>query len=186
MPIFNVFHFPIQSDNTLRMGWTGTDGKAHFSAFDSTGARVTASEHTVTATELRGMFAHSDGSKAMFIWDSAATSLYLQKYNSANTQLWSTQLESDRAVDFQLGGSDVVYGRDPYSTAYRYQLYYKVHGTAASCWSGSDGHEGDTLKIVDDAGTATMAYCWGLSCVLLRKLVCRWHLDSFPFFPGIQ
>eukprot|EP01122_Echinamoeba_exundans_P000746 TRINITY_DN1067_c0_g3_i1.p1 TRINITY_DN1067_c0_g3~~TRINITY_DN1067_c0_g3_i1.p1 ORF type:complete len:497 (-),score=92.51 TRINITY_DN1067_c0_g3_i1:26-1516(-) len=149
-------------DNTLRVGWSGS-GQVYVMRFDSNGNRVAADDMSTTATELRGMYVHNDGVAAMLTWDQASTSIYLRKFGSNGVQVWSTQLENDRAVDFSLGGSDLTYARDPYSTTPRYQAYYKVHGTAASCWSGSDGHEGDTLKMVNDSGIATMGYCWGLS-----------------------
>jgi hypothetical protein len=162
------------------MGWSGSTGKAIISRFDATGNRVAADEILTTATELRGMYVHNDGSAAILAWDQTATSVYLRKFSSNGVQVWDAQLENDRGVDFSLGGSDLTYARDPYTPAPRYQAYYKVHGTAASCWSGSDGHEGDTLKMVNDSGIATMGYCWGLSYVhLFRFIPCALRVLMF-------
>jgi len=102
--------------------------------------------------------------------------IYVSRYDIAGTAGWTTELTNTSAsgqgpncpTDFTLGDSRMDFGNG------KYGAYYHVHSQS--------GHEGDTLKYVDTAGTATTTWVWGCSHSMSNLL--RYNPASSNFMPA--
>jgi hypothetical protein len=121
--------------------------------------------------ELRGLAAHTDGKFAVLLWNPGTAVMTLSKRGSGGGQLWATNLNSAYARwDEWLGGSRLAYGNGLYAT------YFTVYGV--SSWP--EGHYGDQLAYVNDAGVKQSGgWDWGCSHSMAQLV--SYHPDLAKF-----
>jgi len=140
----------------LRVAWSdSTNG--HVSTFASDDSYL--SDVVIPNGQIRGFVAHDDGSFAVLVWDRIA-SLDIQQWSSGGGNIWTTVLETNRSIDFDLGDGRLVLGSSAAGVP-RYEAYYKVHSVTGGCSDIPPGHEGDSLSYISLAGVATLIWCWG-------------------------
>jgi hypothetical protein len=139
------------------------------------------------AYECRGLAAEADGHFAVLLWQPGSAStcadyttngrLWINRYDLAGTQSWSTELINNGTgggtnlncpTDWVLGEARLEFGGS------RYGAYYHVHS--------SSGHEGDTLKYVDLTGVQTTQWGWGCSHSMSNLL--RYSTAVARFMPA--
>jgi hypothetical protein len=164
-----VYTAPLANCGTLVCYTSGTA-----SAPDARVVKLDASDHAAGALDLgaglecRGLAAEPDGHFAALVWDSAGMKIYVRRFDTAGTQVWSTELTNsdNNPTDFQIGESRLEFGGG------KYGAYYHVHST--------DGHEGDTYKFTDAAsGAQTTQWTWGCSHSMSELLTYNAQAGAF-------
>lgn len=147
-----VFTVPLSNCQTLvgyttDAGGTLTPRVARLDAND----QLVATYSLTAGRELRGLAAEPGGHFGALLWSNSADKIFVHRYDSAGSQVWSEELTnpSNTPDDFNIGDSRLEFGGG------RYGAYYHVHS--------NDGHEGDTLKWVTTAGVETTQWAWGCS-----------------------
>jgi hypothetical protein len=147
-----VFTVPLANCGTLVGYTTGSDD-----APTARVARLDANDNLIDtlelgAFELRGLAAEPDGHFGALLWDGASDQIFVNRYDTAGAEQFSTELTNsdNNPTDFGIGESRLEFG------AGEYGAYYHVHS--------DDGHEGDTLKYVEAAtGMEDTEWSWGCS-----------------------
>lgn len=163
-----VFTVPLSNGESL-VGYTDTTTAAHAIRLNASDQLL--NDYTLAAgRELRGLAAEPDGHFGALLWDDASDTIYVHRFDSTGTELWSEELSnSDNTPDdFGIGDSRLAFGNG------RYGAYYHVHS--------SSGHEGDTLKWVD-AETHAESTGWSWGCSHSMSDLLRYHPDSHSFLP---
>ena len=164
-----VFTVPLASCETL-VGYTTGGNTARVERLDAGDASV-ASIELGAGFELRGLAAEPDGHFAALLWNPTAQRIYINRFDAAGTQQYSTELVNpdNTPTDFGIGDSRLEYGNGAYGA------YYHVHSDS--------GHEGDTLKWVD-AGSGAESTGWGWGCSHSMSNLLRFNADVGDFLPA--
>ncbi len=185
-----VFTVPLANCGTLVCYTTGT-GSGSAGTRTARIAYLDASDKLVTtynlgAYECRGLAAEPDGHFAALLWAPGTATdcndytvngrIYVKRFDIAGNAGWTTELTNTSTsgtgpncpTDFTLGESRMDFGNG------KYGVYYHVHSQS--------GHEGDTLKTVDTAGTAATTWAWGCSHSMSNLL--RFNPASSNFMPA--
>ncbi|TDR39768.1 hypothetical protein DFR29_115158 [Tahibacter aquaticus] len=141
-----------RSDGSYWLGWSGSDGGGRISLLS--GSSI-ASTFVFAGEEIRGLIAHDDGSFAALLRRSADNTLRLSRRSASNAQVFSTAITNSVAIVQQnTGDARLAYGNG------RYAAYFSVHGSVGDY----DGHEGDQLTYLNDAGgIVSGGWNWGCS-----------------------
>lgn len=151
------------SDGTQLFGWTDASGTGRISRLS--GASATAID-SFPGLKTRGLIAHDDGSYAALRWHSPTETMWLAAYSSAGAQQWATIVDTaNTEFDEWLGDSRLTYGNATYAA------YYTVYGTG----SWMEGHYGDQLRYVNDAGSIVGGWEWGCSHSMAELI--SWDAD---------
>lgn len=167
-----VYTVPLPNCRTLVCFSSGSEDApvarvVHLDADDKLLGELVAAE----GVECRGLAAGEGGQFAALLWDPAAETIAVTRYDAAGTALGSTPLVNDdnHPTDFGIGEARLEFG------AGRYGAYYHVHSDS--------GHEGDTLKWVDAAtGAEDTEWAWGCSHSMSNLL--RFHPTGGDFLPA--
>lgn len=147
-----LYHEPLNDGRTL-IGWTDSSGNGHVSTLDPNGRL----ERTVDfpAQAMRGLTAHADGKYAVLLWNSGSKIMQLSKREANGSEIWTTNINGSLTqFDSGIGDSRLTYGNGLYAA------YFAVHGVSG--WV--QGHNGDQLTYVNDAGTLQSGgWDWGCS-----------------------
>jgi len=136
------------------------------------------------AFECRGLAAEPDGHFGALLWSAGTATtcdditnsgrIYVQRFDAAGmpagaaTEFTNPGTDPNCPTDWSLGESRLEFG------ATSYGAYYHVHSQG--------GHEGDTYKFVDVAGTQTTQWAWGCSHSMSNLL--RWNAIDKKFMPA--
>ncbi len=147
-----VFTVPYSDCQTL-VGYTTTPSEARVALLAATDGLTTT--YDLGAFELRGLAAEPDGHFAALLWDQAAQSLHVTRFDNTGAPSWTTSLDDTLAAptDFSIGESRLEFGGGAYTA------YFHVHGISGFAM----GHEGDALHSVSTAGAHTLIWDWGCS-----------------------
>jgi len=143
------------TDQTMLIGWTDSQGDGHVSIVDLTDPPGVSMNHTFSGLRVKGLVAHDDGTYAVLLWSPQAATMTLSKRSPTGALIWSCPLDaSTTEFDDWLGDARLTYGDG------RYAAYYTVYGIG----SWMQGHHGDQLRYVSDAGTMLGGgWVWGCS-----------------------
>lgn len=163
-----LYHAPMSDGRTL-IGWSDADGNGHISVINTSGNVETT--YNYAGTSLRGLVAHDNGQFAVLLWDASAKIMYLAKYNADGSQVWKTNIDGSlTSFNPGIGDSRLTYGDGTY------MAYFAVHGDSG--WP--EGHEGDQLTYVDDAGVIQSGgWEWGCSHSMAELTSYHPALDQF-------
>lgn len=112
-----VFTVPLANCQTL-VGFTTAAG----SSLTPRVARLDANDQLVetfalkAGLELRGLAAEPDGHFGALLWDNAADSIFVVRYDLSGAELWSTELTNsdNNPTDFGIGDSRLEFGDGKY------------------------------------------------------------------------
>jgi hypothetical protein len=166
-----VFTVPLANCQTL-VGFTTSAG----SSLTPRVARLDANDQLLetyalaSGFELRGLAAEPDGHFGALLWDNAADSIFVVRYDLSGAEIWTTELSNsdNNPTDFGIGDSRLEFGDG------KYGAYYHVHSDS--------GHEGDTLKWVTTAGVESTGWTWGCSHSMSNLL--RFNPSTTKFLPA--
>ena len=163
-----LYHAPLNDGRTL-VGWTDASGNGHVSVINQQGALD--ATYNFSGKSVRGLVAHPDNQFAILLWDPGAKIMWLAKYNANGDLVWQTNIDGDlTSFNPAIGDSRLAYGGGLYAA------YFAVHGDTG--WP--EGHEGDQLTYVDDAGVIQNGgWEWGCSHSMAELVSYHPILDSF-------
>jgi hypothetical protein len=135
------------------VGWTDASGDGHISVISDQGHLD--QTYNYAGRSVRGLVAHAGGQFAILLWDPNARIMWLSRRNAAGGQVWQTNIDGAlTSFNPGIGDSRLAYGGGMYAA------YFAVHGDSG--WP--QGHEGDQLTYVDDAGLIQLGgWDWGCS-----------------------
>ncbi|MGC4087171.1 MAG: hypothetical protein QM756_04555 [Polyangiaceae bacterium] len=185
-----VYVAPMANCGTLVCYTTGTGvgtagtRRARVARLDANDQLVTT--HDLGAFECRGIAAEPDGHFAALLWAPGSVTtcndytqngrIYVSRFDASGAAGWSKELTNTSTTGlgpncptlFDIGESRLEFGGG------KYGAYYHVHSQS--------GHEGDTLKYVDTAGTESTTWSWGCSHSMSNVL--RFNPTDAKFMPA--
>jgi len=140
-----------------QIAWQGSDGNAHVTPLNAVLTRK-AADWTVVADEVRGLVAHDDGAGLLL---ARGEQMHMLRLDAAGAVRFDVTLVGDN--DHTQAGDRWIdswghYGRLDWD-GNQYVAYFGITGN-----HGVQGnHQGDTLRMIDAAGNASVYWDWGCS-----------------------
>lgn len=160
--------FPgVDSERNVYIGCSSSENNGYVFKVDPLNHTIIA-QHSFPNHHVRGLYVHQDGSYGALLWNPKTYNISVAKVNSANQEVWRSELYHNYAVpdDFGIGDSRLEYGGG------KYYAYYHVHGVG----DFAEGHEGDAYFSVDDSGNVKNIWGWGCSHSMSNLL--RFHPET--------